>query len=123
MKANWQTFHYQTNGEVAFWEGGQTKRTPFFNVNVKFNANGVELNLKNKNKHYSYSEIFTQAIQVRTKLILYPTSGPSLLFRFPRRESPYAMMMIVQWYKHHVQKGSDHELDSSLGSADTILGI
>ena len=123
MKANWQTFHYQTNGEVAFWQGGQTKRTPFFNVNVKFNANGVELNLKNKNKHYSYSEIFTQAIQVRTKLILYPTSGPSLLFRFPRRESSYALMMIVQWYKHHIQKGIDYELDSSLGSADTILGI
>jgi 1-acyl-sn-glycerol-3-phosphate acyltransferase len=124
MKKQFQSFSYQAHGEVAYWSGGKTKRTPFYQTKVEFSENGVKLTLKDKIQVIPYPSIFAEAIQVRTKLILYPVEGPSLLLRFPREYSPYAMMMVIQWFKLHFKKGNYHELDANNdGTTDSLLGI
>jgi hypothetical protein len=117
------TFHYQTPIEVAFWSGGKTKRTKFEKGNLQISENGLKLSLISQTIEFSYDDIFASAIQVRTKLLLYPQYGPMLLCRFPRSFSPYAILNIIKWYKAKLLKGATTNEQFHDRPASTFLGL
>jgi 1-acyl-sn-glycerol-3-phosphate acyltransferase len=123
MKHNWSNFQHQVVAFVASWSGGKTKRRPFLKHGVQFSKDGIKLGHHKQSQIIPYEAITSEAIQVRTKLILYLHEGPTLLLKFPRSISPFACLMIIQWYKHHIKEGVYHELDSNLRYADSVLGI
>lgn len=123
MKDHWQHANFVFPGELAPWRGGNTKRGPFRKVRVEFSQNGLKLTQGSRVTTYGFKDILGQAIQVRTKLIVYLQSGMTLLFRFPRQYSPYFMLMMMQWYAHAIKEGPRYEPDFADRDADTILGI
>jgi hypothetical protein len=106
---------------VAFWEGGNVKRTPFEAVIFEISEKGVKLTLKENTLDYTFSEIYSQAIQVRSKLLIYPTKGPMMLLRFQIIDSPYAILNLIKWYKNNLMEGNKHEF--SKRDATTFLGL
>lgn len=121
MIVHGKTISIQRPSEVAFWAGGNLKRTAFESANFEISEKGVKLILKDKQLHYSFDEIYSQAIQVRTKLIIYPTKGPMMLLRFKTYDSPYAILNMIQWYKTNLMEGNKHEF--SKRDATTFLGL
>jgi 1-acyl-sn-glycerol-3-phosphate acyltransferase len=107
--------------EVAFWKGGQQKRTPFKSTNFEISEKGVKLNVNGENLHYSFENIYSQAIQVRTKLLLYPTEGPMMLFRFDQKYSTYGLLNLILWFKTKLKGGNQDEFDKR--RATTFLGL
>jgi 1-acyl-sn-glycerol-3-phosphate acyltransferase len=107
--------------EVAFWEGGDVKRTAFEEAIFQISEKGVKLLLKDKSLEYTYREIYSQAIQVRSKLLIYPTKGPMMLLRFQRNDSPYAILNLIKWYKNNLMEENKHEFIHR--RATTFLGL
>jgi hypothetical protein len=107
--------------EVAFWEGGSVKRTAFEEAIFQISEKGVKLLLKDKSLEYTYREIYSQAIQVRSKLLIYPTKGPMMLMRFQRNDSPYAILNLIKWYKNNLMEENKHEFINR--RATTFLGL
>jgi hypothetical protein len=116
-------FHYQAPIEVAFWSGGKTKRTKFEKGKLQISENGLKLSLISQTIEFSYDDIFASAIQVRTKLLIYPQNGPMLLCRFPRSFSPYAILNIIKWYKTKLLKGAPTDEQFHDRPASTFLGL
>ncbi len=116
-------FQYQAPIEVAFWSGGNTKRTKFEKGKLQISENGLKLSLISQTIQFSYHDIFASAIQVRTKLLLYPLSGPMLLCRFPRSFSPYAILNIIKWYQTKLIKGANTYEQFHDRPASTFLGL
>jgi 1-acyl-sn-glycerol-3-phosphate acyltransferase len=102
-------FQFKASVAVATWEGGQSKRSKFYPMSMSIDAQGVHFKRTNDTISYPFAKIFSEAIQVRTKLILYPIDGPTTIVRFPKALSPYAILMVVQWYKAMTLKGEKHE--------------
>jgi 1-acyl-sn-glycerol-3-phosphate acyltransferase/DNA-directed RNA polymerase subunit RPC12/RpoP len=109
MLREWEQFSFETSVAVATWEGGRAKRTPFTQMTLRLDQNGVLLKSQTSTMQYPFSQIFSEAIQVRRKLLLYPIDAPTIIVRFRRDISPYAMLMIIQWYKAMILKGNHHE--------------
>ncbi len=107
--------------EVAFWEGGNKRRSAFEDTNFEISEKGVKLLLKDKEIHYSFDDIYSQAIQVRTKLLIYPNQGQMMLLRFDKKDSPYALFNVIKWYKTHLMEENKHEFTKRL--ATTFLGL
>jgi 1-acyl-sn-glycerol-3-phosphate acyltransferase len=123
MLSEWARFSFETSVAVATWEGGRAKRTPFTRMTLRLNQNGVLLMSQTSTIQYPFSQIFSEAIQVRTKLLLYPIDAPTIIVRFPRDVSVYAMLMIIQWYKAMVLKGNNHESYLRSDRTSPVLGI
>ncbi len=107
--------------EVAFWEGGQQKRTAFQRTNFEISKKGVRLISNESTLHFPFENIYSQAIQVRTKLLLYPTEGPMMLFRFDKKHSTYALLNLIQWFKTKLKGENRDEFDKR--PARTFLGL
>jgi 1-acyl-sn-glycerol-3-phosphate acyltransferase len=107
--------------EVAFWEGGQQKRTAFQAANFEISEKGVRLTSNDGTRHYPFETIYSQAIQVRTKLLLYPTEGPMMLFRFDKKYSTYALLNLILWFKTNLKEENKHEFINR--RATTFLGL
>jgi 1-acyl-sn-glycerol-3-phosphate acyltransferase len=116
-----KTISIERHCEVAFWEGGNTKRTAFEETNFEISEKGVKFRLKEKSLDYTFNEIYSQAIQVRSKLLIYPTKGPMLLMRFQKNDSPYAILNMIKWYKNYLMEGNKHEFTNR--AATTFLGL
>jgi hypothetical protein len=116
-------FHYQAPIEVAFWSGGKTKRSKFEKGKLQISENGLKFTLTSQTIEFSYGDIFASAIQVRTKLLIYPQNGPMLLCRFPRSFSPYAILNIIKWYKTKLLKGAPTDEQFHDRPASTFLGL
>jgi 1-acyl-sn-glycerol-3-phosphate acyltransferase len=116
-----KTVSIQRECEVAFWEGGNVKRTLFEETGFEISEKGVKLSLKDKQLHYSFDEIYSQAMQLRTKLIIYPTKGPMMLLNFKKFDSPYAFLNMIKWYKTNSMEGNKHEFAKR--DATTFLGL
>jgi hypothetical protein len=123
MLSEWSRFSFETSVAVATWEGGRAKRTPFIRMTLRFDQHGVLLKSQTTTLQYSFSQIFSEAIQVRTKLLLYPIDAPTIIVRFRRDVSAYAMLMIIQWYKTMVLKGDNHESYLRSDRTSPVLGI
>jgi len=107
--------------EVAFWEGGPHKRTAFKAVNFEISQKGVRLSSKETTRDYPFKNIYAQAIQVRTKLLLYPTEGPMMLFRFDKKYSTYGLLNVIQWFKTNLKE--ENRDDFHKRRATTFLGL
>jgi len=107
--------------EVAFWEGGHHKRTAFQATNVEISEKGVKLISKGSTRHYPFANIYATAIQVRTKLLLYPTEGPMMLFRFDKKYSTYGLLNLIQWFKISLKE--ENRDDFHKRRATTFLGL
>jgi 1-acyl-sn-glycerol-3-phosphate acyltransferase len=116
-----KTVSIERHCEVAFWEGGNVKRTAFEETIFQISEKGVKLLLKDKSLEYTYREIYSQAIQVRSKLLIYPTEGPMMLLRFQRNDSPYAILNLIKWYKTNLLEGNEYEFIKR--DASTFLGL
>lgn len=107
--------------EVAFWEGGPQKRTAFQVTNFEISEKGVTLSSSDGTRHYPFENIYSQAIQVRTKLLIYPTAGPMMLFRFDKKYSTYALLNLILWFKTNLKEENKHEFINR--RATTFLGL
>jgi hypothetical protein len=107
--------------EVAYWEGGQQKRTTFQATNFEISEKGVRLLRNDDTRHYPFEKIYSQAIQVRTKLLLYPTEGPMMLIRFDKKYSTYALLNLILWFKTNLKEENKHEFIHR--RATTFLGL
>lgn len=108
-------------GEVAFWDGVHPRRTAFQRVHLHASLAGITLRLKSKQILYTNKQVLSVAIQVRTKLIVYVDDGQTLLFRFPKAQSPYAMMMLIQ-LAIKTQGGTIHD-PHTRRTLKTVLGL
>lgn len=106
MARCYQTFSHTFPADVSSWDGTSKRRSPFVKSKVIMNHLGMTIITKVTSQFIPYSEIFSEAIQVRTKLLIYPQVGPMLLFRLPKVFSPYAVLNIIKWYKHHLKEGA-----------------
>lgn len=116
-----QNFQIEYPCEVSFWQSNQQRRSKFQKANIKLSQDGVKLSLKDEELDYSFEKIFAEAIQVRTKLLIYPNDGPMLLIRFPKEYSHYGLLNVIKWYKQALKGETDH--DFSKRSASTFLGL
>jgi len=107
--------------EVSFWEGGQQKRTTFQATNFEISEKGVRLTSNDGTRHYPFEKIYSQAIQVRTTLLLYPTEGPMMLFRFDKKYSTYALLNLILWFKTNLKEENPDEFHKR--RAGTFLGL
>lgn len=121
MLKHYANFQLEYPCEVAFWNGNHERRSPFQKAKFKISIDGVKLSLKGEVKSYPFEKIFAEAIQVRTKLLMYPFEGPMALIRFPRIYSPYGLLNVIKWYKEAL-KGENHH-DFSKRSATAFLGL
>ncbi|MEN9820058.1 MAG: hypothetical protein RL379_836 [Bacillota bacterium] len=90
--------------EVSYWKGNPFRRSKFQKGIIKISKEGVKLTLKGEEKSYTFDKIFAEAIQVRTKLLLYPSDGPMLLIRLPRGYSPYGLLNVIKWHKQALKE-------------------
>ncbi|MEY3431535.1 MAG: hypothetical protein RIS53_433 [Bacillota bacterium] len=120
LKMN-QVFQVSYPCEVSFWQSNDRRRSKFKKTNITINRNGVKLVLFDHELTYTYDQIYAEAIQVRTKLLIYPLEGPMLLIRFPRECSHYGLLNVIKWYKEAL-KGGIHD-GFSKRSAVTFLGL
>jgi hypothetical protein len=109
MQKQSEKFAFSTAVEVAFWQGGKTRRSPFIKARMTMDVKGVVLRLKNKEEVIFWEDLYAQAIQVRTKLLMYVNNRPTILCRFPRHISHYGVMNVMKWYKHNAMKGDQHD--------------
>jgi hypothetical protein len=116
-----QNFQIEYPCEVSFWQSNQQRRSKFQKANIKLSQDGVKLFLKDEELHYSFEKIFAEAIQVRTKLLIYPNDGPMLLICFPKKYSHYGLLNVIKWYKQALKGETDD--DFSKRSASTFLGL
>jgi hypothetical protein len=115
------TFNLDYVGEVARWNGQSKRRSRFEKVHVKMTMDELVLKNKYKENVYNKETIKSCAIQVRTKLIVYLDDGMTLLFRFPRHNSPYAMMMFIQYVM--VTNGGQHNDETTRRTLSNLLGL
>jgi 1-acyl-sn-glycerol-3-phosphate acyltransferase len=108
-------------GEVARWNGQSSRRTNFEKVHVTMTMHALTLKHGKDENVYTKDKIKSCAIQVRTKLIVYLDDGMTLLFRFPRHLSPYAMMMFIQYVM--VTNGGQHNDETTRRTLKTVLGL
>ena len=122
MSTSYQNFKLEYPCELSFWQNYQKRRSQFKPSIMKISKVGVKFKLGTRWIHYPFNQIFSEAIQVRTKLLIYPKKGPMLLVRFPRSISTYGLLNVIKWYKHFTLKGETYAVFSKR-SAITFLGL
>ena len=114
-------FKLEYLGEVARWNGQSARRSAFENVHMTMTMHGLTLKQGSHENVYNRDKIKSCAIQVRTKLIIYLDEGITLLCRFPRHVSPYAMMIFIQYVM--VTKGGQRNDEDTRRALKTVLGL
>jgi len=113
--------HMQTKVEVSYWRGGQQKRSKFIQANMHLSTVQLRLTFKKYKEQFTFNQIVSAAIQVRTKLIVYLDDGTTLLIRFPKEVSTYAALMMIQ-YGMFIKGGSNHD-SLAHSSLTSVLGL
>jgi hypothetical protein len=122
MQKNEKTFVVNVPCRVGFWDRSFLKRSPYQPAMMKLDKNGIKLTLNKGEIFYPYSQLFSQAIQGKKYLLVYPEGAPMMMIRLPQVYSPYAYMNVIQWYKHQLVEGTNHD-DSQQHSATAFLGL
>ncbi len=121
MLQHQEKFEIEYPCKVSFWQSHQKRRSKFEKAFIKLSKNGVKLKLTNGDLTYSYNQIYAEAIQVRTKLLIYPTEGPMLLVRFPKGYSHYGLLNVIKWYKQAIKEEKNDDFRKR--STATFLGL
>jgi 1-acyl-sn-glycerol-3-phosphate acyltransferase len=122
MQKTEKTFVVNVPCRVGFWDRSFLKRSAYQPAMMKLDKNGIKLTLNKGEIFYPYSQLFSQAIQGKKYLLVYPEGAPMMMIRLPQVYSPYAYMNVIQWYKHQLVEGTNHD-DSQQHSATAFLGL